>query len=129
MVDRNAASCQHLYRCQSIVLREAHTDLQNGLGGIHDRSPETKIEWLCCPRCGGKTRVQIRTVKQKNQNARRLDAVQTEKLVCAAFIILWEKGEKRMKNNALVVIGLQNDITKNYREIIENVNRAIDWAV
>ena len=34
-----------------------------------------------------------------------------------------------MKNNALVVIDLQNDITKNYREIIENVNRAIDWAV
>ncbi len=33
-----------------------------------------------------------------------------------------------MKNNALVVIDLQNDITKNYREIIENVNRAIDWA-
>ena len=34
-----------------------------------------------------------------------------------------------MKNNALVAIDLQNDITKNYREIIENVNRAIDWAV
>ena len=34
-----------------------------------------------------------------------------------------------MKNNAPVVIDLQNDITKNYREIIENVNRAIDWAV
>ena len=34
-----------------------------------------------------------------------------------------------MKKNALVVIGLQNDITKNYGEIIENVNRAIDWAV
>ena len=34
-----------------------------------------------------------------------------------------------MKNNALVVIDLQNDITKNYREIIENVKRAIDWAV
>ncbi len=34
-----------------------------------------------------------------------------------------------MKNNALVVIDLQNDITKNYREIIENVNRTIDWAV
>ena len=34
-----------------------------------------------------------------------------------------------MKNNTLVVIDLQNDITKNYREIIENVNRAIDWAV
>ena len=34
-----------------------------------------------------------------------------------------------MKNSALVVIDLQNDITKNYREIIGNVNEAIDWAV
>lgn len=34
-----------------------------------------------------------------------------------------------MKNGALVVIDLQNDITKNYREIIEKVNEAIDWAV
>lgn len=34
-----------------------------------------------------------------------------------------------MKNSALVVIDLQNDITKNYREIIEKVNDAIDWAV
>ena len=34
-----------------------------------------------------------------------------------------------MKNSALVVIDLQNDITKNYKEIIENVNRAIDWAI
>lgn len=34
-----------------------------------------------------------------------------------------------MKSSALVVIDLQNDITKNYREIIENVNVAIDWAV
>ena len=34
-----------------------------------------------------------------------------------------------MKDIALVVIDLQNDITKNYREIIENVNAAIDWAV
>ena len=33
-----------------------------------------------------------------------------------------------MQNKALVVIDLQNDITKNYREIIESVNRAIDWA-
>ena len=33
-----------------------------------------------------------------------------------------------MKNSALVVIDLQNDITKNYKEIIENVNRAIDWT-
>ncbi len=34
-----------------------------------------------------------------------------------------------MKNSALVVIDLQNDITKNYREIIESVNAVIDWAV
>ena len=34
-----------------------------------------------------------------------------------------------MKNSALVVIGLQNDITKHYREIIENVNAAISWAI
>lgn len=32
-------------------------------------------------------------------------------------------------NRALVVVDLQNDITKNYREIIERVNRAVDWAV
>ena len=34
-----------------------------------------------------------------------------------------------MGNKALVVIDLQNDITKNYKEIIEKVNIAIDWAV
>ena len=34
-----------------------------------------------------------------------------------------------MKNSALVVIDLQNDITKNYREIIERVNQSIEWAV
>ena len=34
-----------------------------------------------------------------------------------------------MNNSALVVIDLQNDITKNYKEIIEKVNEAIDWAV
>ena len=34
-----------------------------------------------------------------------------------------------MKNTALVVIDIQNDITKNYKEIIENINAAIDWAV
>ena len=34
-----------------------------------------------------------------------------------------------MKNSALVVIDLQNDITKKYREIVERVNRAIAWAV
>ena len=34
-----------------------------------------------------------------------------------------------MRNTALVVIDLQNDITKNYKDIIDNVNGAIDWAV
>lgn len=34
-----------------------------------------------------------------------------------------------MNNSALVVIDLRNDITKNYREIIEKVNEAIVWAV
>ena len=33
-----------------------------------------------------------------------------------------------MPNKALVVIDLQNDITKNYKEIIGNVNTSIDWA-
>ena len=33
-----------------------------------------------------------------------------------------------MKNSALAVIDLQNDITKHYKEIIEKVNEAIDWA-
>lgn len=33
-----------------------------------------------------------------------------------------------MKNSALVVIDLQNDITKNYKEIITKVNEAIGWA-
>jgi len=34
-----------------------------------------------------------------------------------------------MQNKALVIIDIQNDITKNYKDIIENINRAIDWAV
>ena len=31
-------------------------------------------------------------------------------------------------NKSLVVIDLQNDITKNYRDIIGNVNKAIEIA-
>ena len=34
-----------------------------------------------------------------------------------------------MQTSALIVIDIQNDITKNYKESIENSNRAIDWAV
>ena len=30
---------------------------------------------------------------------------------------------------ALIVIDIQNDITKNYKDIIDNINKAIDWAV
>ena len=34
-----------------------------------------------------------------------------------------------MNNKALVVIDIQNDITKHYRDIIGNINAAIEWAV
>lgn len=34
-----------------------------------------------------------------------------------------------MSDKALVVIDIQNDITKNYKEIIGNINMAIDWAI
>lgn len=32
-------------------------------------------------------------------------------------------------NKALVVIDIQNDITKHYKDIIDGINAAIDWAV
>lgn len=34
-----------------------------------------------------------------------------------------------MQKTALVIIDIQNDITKNYKEVIGNINQAIDWAV
>ena len=34
-----------------------------------------------------------------------------------------------MQSKALVIIDIQNDITKNYKDVIGNINRAIDWAV
>ncbi len=34
-----------------------------------------------------------------------------------------------MQKKALVIIDIQNDITKNYKGIIDNINQAIDWAV
>ena len=34
-----------------------------------------------------------------------------------------------MQKKALVIIDIQNDITKNYKEIIDNINKAIDWAI
>jgi len=33
-----------------------------------------------------------------------------------------------MLKKALVIIDIQNDITKNYKDIIDNINRAVDWA-
>ena len=34
-----------------------------------------------------------------------------------------------MDHKALIVIDIQNDITKHYKDIIENINAAIEWAV
>ena len=34
-----------------------------------------------------------------------------------------------MQKKALVIIDMQNDITKNYRDVIGSINTAIDWAV
>jgi nicotinamidase-related amidase len=34
-----------------------------------------------------------------------------------------------MQKKALVIIDIQNDITKNYKEVIGNINHAIEWAV
>ncbi len=34
-----------------------------------------------------------------------------------------------MGKSALVVIDIQNDITKNYKDVIGNINTAVDWAV
>ena len=33
-----------------------------------------------------------------------------------------------MQKKALVVIDIQKDITKNYKDIIGNINKVIDWA-
>lgn len=34
-----------------------------------------------------------------------------------------------MQKQALVIIDIQNDITKNYKDVIGNINKAIAWAV
>ena len=33
-----------------------------------------------------------------------------------------------MQNKALVIIDIQNDITRNYKDIINNINLSVDWA-
>ena len=39
------------------------------------------------------------------------------------------EGGNKMSKKALVVIDIQNDITKHSKDIIDNINSAIDWAV
>ena len=34
-----------------------------------------------------------------------------------------------MQKKAFVIIDIQNDTTKNYKDVIGNINQAIDWAV
>lgn len=34
-----------------------------------------------------------------------------------------------MQKKALVIIDIQNDITKNYKEVVGSINRAINWAL
>lgn len=34
-----------------------------------------------------------------------------------------------MNNSALIVIDIQNDTPKKYKEIIDNINRSIEWAI
>ena len=36
--------------------------------------------------------------------------------------------EKDMNHKALVVIDIQNDITRHYRDIIDRLNAAVEWA-
>ena len=34
-----------------------------------------------------------------------------------------------MQKKALVIIDIKNEITNNYKDVIGNINQAIDWAV
>ena len=64
----------------------------------------------------------LRTYEQHfNAISKRLD-------VDSNISLITSKDLDIMNNKALVVIDLQNDITKNYKEIIETTNQAIDWA-
>jgi nicotinamidase-related amidase len=42
---------------------------------------------------------------------------------------IYLSGGVPMQKKALVIIDIQNDITKNYKDVIGNINKAIDWAV
>ena len=34
-----------------------------------------------------------------------------------------------MQKKTLVVIDIQNDMTKNYKDVIDNINKSVDWAL
>jgi nicotinamidase-related amidase len=40
-----------------------------------------------------------------------------------------KSGGDSMQKKALVIIDIQNDITKNYKGVIDKINESIDWAV
>ena len=44
-------------------------------------------------------------------------------------INLYKQEEPSCRKTALVIIDIQNDITKNYKDVIGSINKAIDWAV
>ena len=39
-----------------------------------------------------------------------------------------QKGSVKKMSKALVIIDIQNDITKNYRDIIDKINKSVEWA-
>jgi nicotinamidase-related amidase len=42
---------------------------------------------------------------------------------------IYLSGGNTMQKKALVIIDIQNDITKNYKDVIDNINKAIDFAI
>ena len=50
------------------------------------------------------------------------DRIQSEKTKFKHVFIMTQK-------KALVIIDIQNDITKNYKDVIDNINKSINWAV
>lgn len=49
-----------------------------------------------------------------------------QKDIQTCYNITNDMGDNKMNNKALVVIDIQNDITKNYKDIIDNINRAVE---
>ena len=45
-----------------------------------------------------------------------------------ARCLRWNSDYGRIPDQALIIIDIQNDITKNYRDIVDGINDAIEWA-